>query len=126
LVVKKDVIEMVTDFRIGTFVSDTWQYPELQKELQMGGVQVINNLVKLEHYEIVRKLQYAGQLHCCENAKLLEEWKNLVQLNAKHVDHPKGGSKDMSDAVCNLVWMADAEPPPPWVPAMMAPFNMVR
>jgi len=126
LTVKKDIIETVTDLRVRTFVSDTWQYPELQKELQLGGIQVYNNLVKLEHYEVLRKLQYANQLHCCVNAKLLEEWKNLIQLNAKHVDHPKGGSKDIADAVCNLVWAADAEPAAPWVPPLMAPFSMIR
>jgi len=136
LVVRRDILGdprdsihypgIVNDLRIGMFVSDTWQYPELQKELQLAGVMVYNNLVKLEHYEIIRKLQYAEQLHVAPNTKLLEEWKNLIQLNAKHVDHPKGGSKDLSDAVCNVVWAASVEPPAPWVPPLIAPFSIVR
>ena len=124
MIVKKEILSAVNDLRVRLFVSDTWQYPELQKELQLGGVQVLNNLVKLEHYELFRKLAYANQFHCCENVKILEEWKNLIQLNAKHVDHPKGGSKDLSDAVCNVIWAAGATEPVPWAPPLMAPFQM--
>lgn len=121
--VKKDILTTVNELRVKTFVSDTWQYPELQKELQLGGIPVFNNLIKLEHYEVLRKLQYAGQFHCCYNAKLLDEWRNLVQLNAKHVDHPKGGSKDIADSVCNVIWTLDSVVPVAWAPPLMAPFS---
>jgi len=116
LEVRKDIVGenglggIVQDLFIKHCVFDTWNYPLLQKELELMGRSVYNNIVKIGHYEAVRKLQYADTLRVCNYPLVLHEWETLRQVNAKKVDHPKGGSKDLSDCVSNIVWLLDELP----------------
>jgi hypothetical protein len=38
---------------------------------------------------------------------LQREVNNLLVINDKRVDHPRSGSKDVADAVCNAIWFLD-------------------
>lgn len=120
--VREFVINVVRDLRVKEIIFDTWDYPLLQKELTIMGCNVYNNVVKIAHYEVIRKILYGKRLHCCYHPVLMQEWKQLVQHNARKVDHPKLGSKDLADAVCNVVFVANELPEQVWVPTIVGVF----
>jgi hypothetical protein len=103
----EDLIGIRENLNCRYFVFDTWNYPMLQKELELRGCEVLNNIVKTEHYEAVRKLMYAGTLHVPYHEVLDREWKQLIQKSTHRVDHPKTGSKDIADCISNAVYILD-------------------
>ena len=124
--VREELLQIRMGLGCRFFVFDTWAYPLLQKELELNGANVINNIVKTEHHEGVRKLLYAGKLHICYDRVLEKEWKSLTYSSSGKVDHPKDGSKDIADAVANLVFLLDQMEAPVWVPRVMARLPMGR
>ena len=121
--VRKDILRIRTDLGCKHFVFDTWNYPLLQNELEHKyRSQVYNNVVRIDHYESVRKLFYAEKLHVTPHDVVMEEWKKLIQINARKVDHPKLGSKDLADAICNVIFVLDEIPIVIRAPAMIRMF----
>ena len=122
LEVRDEILKIRWDLGCKYFVFDTWNYPLLQKELELSRAEVLNNVVKTEHYEAVRKLLYAERLHVPYDPTLEREWKSLIQKSNNKVDHPKGGSKDISDCVANAIFVLDQIYIRPWVPIVMKVF----
>ncbi len=85
-------------------VFDTWGFPETQEEIRRKGIPIETHIVKKEEYDRVKELFYQGKLHVCNYPLVIDELKNLRLYRGKRVDHPPGGSKDVADALANLVW----------------------
>ena len=85
-------------------VFDTWNYPEAQTELRQMGLIVENHVVRKEDYDRFRELCYQKSIRMCDYEVARTEFENLRIVNARRIDHPVGGSKDVADAVVNCVW----------------------
>lgn len=104
--VKNKILAVVKAFP-GYAVFDTWNYPEAQEAIRRQGVPVYNHIVgKTEHDSVKRRL-YFGKLKLCPYAPVKEEMSHLQVKNARRVDHPKGGHKDVTDALANAVWLLE-------------------
>lgn len=86
-------------------VFDTWMFPEMQEEIQMMGIPVYNHIVRKEDYDAVKELFYTQKLNICDFPEVMDEFKDLRLIRGKKVDHPKSGSKDVSDSVANSIWL---------------------
>ena len=86
------------------FVSDTWMFPETQQRIRRTGIEVVNNIVKKEHYDFLKEKVYTNKIEWPESEILPTELKSLELLKGQKVDHPKKGSKDVADATTNCVW----------------------
>lgn len=102
--VKKDVERIVSVFPVDMYVSDTWHYAELQDSLSRMGIVVENHIVRTADYEELKTTLYEKRMDICNYPFVLTEMEELELLRDKVVDHPKGGSKDVSDCVVNLMW----------------------
>jgi len=120
--IREEILRIRWELGCKYFVFDTWNYPLLQKELELSGAEVLNNVVKTTHYEAVRKLLYAQRLHVPYDPVLEREWKSLIQKSNNRVDHPKGGSKDVADCIANGVFVLDEIDIHPWVPIIIEVF----
>jgi hypothetical protein len=58
----------------------------------------------MEPYDTLKELIYDLRIKCHKMPKLKEELSRLEQTKAAKIDHPEGGSKDVSDAVCGAVY----------------------
>jgi len=122
LEVQAIILSVADELRCNHIIFDTWNYPLLQKELTLKGCHVYNNVVKIGHYEVLRKIQYGDRIHVAYNSVLSREWKQLVQINARKIDHPKLGSKDIADSICNVIYVADEIVVHPWIPPMLVSY----
>ena len=102
--VKDRILSVVKTFPVRYAVFDTWNYPEAQEAIRRLGVPVENHLVSKSEHDSVKRRLYFEKLKLCPYTTLKGELKNLKVINARKVDHPKGGHKDVADALANAVW----------------------
>lgn len=65
----------------------------------------------IEPYQTFKDLIYTGGVTCHKMPKLLEELCRLEITKNTKIDHPPGGSKDVSDAVCGAVYQSAINAP---------------
>lgn len=98
-------------FRIGMVTFDRWQSFDIQQELKSVGIKAETLSVGKKHYEDLAMLVYEDRVLMPHIDILLEEMSELRIVSDKKVDHPRKGSKDLSDAVTGAVYNAIAHTP---------------
>lgn len=93
-------------FRIGMVTFDRWQSFDIQQELKSVGINADTLSVGKKHYEDLAMLYYEQRVLMPHIDLLLEEMSELRIVNDRKVDHPRKGSKDLSDAVTGAVYNA--------------------
>lgn len=98
-------------FRLGMVTFDRWQSFDIQQELQSVGIKTDTVSVGKKHYEDLAMLLYEDRVVMPHIDILLDEMSELRIVNDRKVDHPRKGSKDLSDAVTGAVYGAIAYTP---------------
>jgi hypothetical protein len=111
-----EVKNWIVDFRrkgfeIGLVTFDRWQSFDIQQELRSVGIKAETLSVAKKHYEDLAMLIYEERVIIPYNEILLKEMSELRIVSDKKVDHPRKGSKDLSDAVTGAVYNAIAHTP---------------
>ena len=58
----------------------------------------------IEPYQTLKETIYSGRIKCHKSEFLRSELQRLEITKSNKIDHPPGGSKDVSDAVCGAVY----------------------
>jgi hypothetical protein len=98
-------------FSLGLVTFDRWQSFDIQQELQSVGIKTDTLSVGKKHYEDLAMLYYENRVVMPHIDILLQEMSELRIVSDKKVDHPRKGSKDLSDAVTGAVYNAIAHSP---------------
>ncbi len=93
-------------FRIGTVTFDRWQSFDIQQELKSVGISTDTLSVGKKHYEDLAMLIYENRVKLPHIELLYNEMCELRIVSDKKVDHPRKGSKDLSDAVTGAIYNA--------------------
>ena len=109
LQVGDDFLKVAEFFPVSDVAFDTWHYAETQARLQRRGILVHNHIVRKPEHDRVKELFYDRKLICPYNDVLETELKQLIVKSNTKVDHPKGGSKDIADALANVCWLLDQQ-----------------
>ncbi len=110
--VKNWIINFRRDgYEIGLVTFDRWQSFDIQQELKSVGIKTDTLSVAKKHYEDLAMLVYEERVLMPHISILLEEMSQLRIVSDKKVDHPRKGSKDLSDAVTGAVYNAIAHSP---------------
>ncbi len=93
-------------FSIHTISYDQWQSLESQQILKNQGYNVVECSADktMAPYDTLFDLLLTQQLDYYLHAQFVRELQQLRRLGGKKYDHPKSGSKDVSDAVACSVW----------------------
>ena len=102
--VGKLIMDIKEDCWLSDFVSDTWMFPETQQRIRRLGVNTENNVVQKEEYDFFKETIYNNAVEWPLSEILMQELKSLELVRGQKVDHPKKGSKDVSDACTNAIW----------------------
>lgn len=103
----RDFITMVSQyFPTYGLVVDTWQYPETIQSLRQKGVNVVQHIVDKETYDMLKESVYSVSIVMPEFPIFKEEFTSLELKRGTKIDHPRKGSKDVSDAVANCLYLA--------------------
>lgn len=102
---KEYIIALANAFPIYSFVTDTWQFPETIQAIRRAGVNVEQHHVKKMDYDYLKELIYTKQIVLPYHEKLMEELKMLELRSGTRVDHPRGGSNDVADALANACYL---------------------
>ena len=100
--VRKFINKVLEVFPVSVLLLDLWHFPELLEDIRLHGVEIVFHRVTLDDYSLLRERIMEGTILLPRYPVLLEELRNLI-LKGKKVDHPRKGSKDVSDAVANVV-----------------------
>jgi len=84
---------------------DTWQYPETIQALREIIGDIRQHTVDKATYDAFKEGVYGGTYLIADYEVLYDEMTGLEMVRGKKVDHPRGGSKDVSDAVANALWL---------------------
>lgn len=104
------VRELLTDLRrrgynLAQVSFDGWQSVDSRQILRRQGLRTA--LVSVDRdlaaYETLKELVNTGRLHFPRYEPLLRELKRLELVDGRKVDHPRGGSKDVADALAAAV-----------------------
>lgn len=110
--VKTLYLSFLNKAQIEACVFDTYLYMEVRHELFNRGVDVQQHHVNLSDYQIMKDYIYTAAsegtklLTMPNNPLLISELLSL-ERNKKRIDHPPKGSKDVADAVCQVVSYLD-------------------
>jgi len=91
---------------LGMVTFDRWNSFDIQQELRDQGIKTDTLSVGKKHYEDLAMLVYEDRIALPRIELLLTELTELKVVNDKKVDHPRKGSKDLSDAMCGAVFNA--------------------
>lgn len=91
-------------FNVKKFVTDIKTYPELFQDIEKRGVEVIQSMVKKETYDYLKERINLGEITWPKNNDLFDELSHLEIISQRKVDHPKYGSKDISDSLANMAF----------------------
>lgn len=97
------IVELAENHNVVSFTTDVWSFQRALQRIEQTGIPVEQNHALKEEYDHLKELIYTNQIKL-PSTKVVVELKSLEIKNAKKVDHPSKGSKDISDAVCNAVW----------------------
>jgi hypothetical protein len=109
--VKNYILELRNrGFRLKKVTFDRWNSFDIMNELKAYGINTETLSVAKKHYEDMKMLVSEERI-IGPSIDLLKE--ELVQLRIVRdkVDHPRKGSKDLSDAVCGSIYNAIANTP---------------
>jgi len=84
------------------YIFDVYLHNELQLMAQRYGISVIQNIVKLPDWIYTRNDLYNGNTTVPHSDYLFKEFRELIIINNKKVDHPRSGSKDQADTIAQL------------------------
>lgn len=84
---------------------------DIQQELREVGIRSETLSVAKKHYEDLAMLVYEDRIALPSIELLLQEMTELKVVNDKKVDHPRKGSKDLSDAMTGAVFNAISRTP---------------
>lgn len=109
----KDYITSVRDrgFNIKMVTFDRWNSHDMMQQLGVHGIKTEILSVAKKHYEDLSLSLTEERLHGPKIQLLVDELLQLRIVKDK-VDHPRKGSKDLSDAVCGAVYNAISLTPP--------------
>lgn len=96
---------------LGLVTFDRWNSFDIQQELREVGIRSETLSVGKKHYEDLAMLVYEDRLALPSIELLLQELTELKVVNDKKVDHPRKGSKDLSDAMTGSVFNAISRTP---------------
>ena len=87
---------------------DGWQSIDSQQQLKRKGFRVAEFSLDrdVEGHDTLQELANCDELSFYRHAVLIREARALSLLRGKKVDHPKGGSKDVVDAVAGACYFA--------------------
>lgn len=97
------------NLRLVTF--DRWNSHDLMQQLKNYNINTELLSVAKKHYEDMAMVVTEERLHGPRIQLLVDELLQLRITRADKVDHPRKGSKDLSDAVCGAVYNAIAHTP---------------
>ena len=104
--VKEFTLLLAKYFPSYAMVVDTWQFPETVQALKNAGVNVVQHFVDKETYDMFKEAIYMGTVMMPNYPTFLQEFKALELRRGKKVDHPRNGSKDVSDACANAYYIS--------------------
>lgn len=102
-------------FRIKGISTDSFQSVETGQVLKSKGYNYemisVDRVDPTSHicrpYQYLKNVIYEKRLEIYDSETLIEEWIDLERnINTGKVDHPDGGRKDISDAVCGAIYNA--------------------
>jgi hypothetical protein len=93
-------------YNIKKVTLDQFQSADTIQTLKSKGIRAEYQSVDrtVEPYQTLKELIYSGRIKCHKSEDLRDELRRLEITKANKVDHPPGGSKDVSDAVCGAVY----------------------
>lgn len=96
----------IVRLNVDAFLFDTWMFLEMMDDFHQDyGVKLIQHTVGKKDYDVWRELQTTPQLKVVKEETLKMEVERLIiKADGKNVDHTPTNSKDVADAVANLVW----------------------
>lgn len=102
----RDVASMVIELSnrfpgIISFTTDIWNYPETLQTISRAGVRVVQNHVEKKEHDRLKEAIYSGMISFYNHPVLIKELKELELIRGTKVDHRKGGSSDIADALAN-------------------------
>lgn len=111
----KDVIEYIKavrrrGFNIKLVTFDRWNSHDTMNDLKQNGMETEILSVAKKHYDDFLITTYDDRLLGPNTELLIKELGELVEKKGK-VDHPRKGSKDLSDAVCGAIFNSVALTP---------------
>jgi hypothetical protein len=96
------VIELSNRFPgIVSFTTDIWNYPETLQTISRAGIRVVQNCVEKKEHDRLKEAIYNGMIAFYLHPILIKELKELELIRGTKVDHRKGGSSDVADALAN-------------------------
>ena len=109
----KDYITSVRDrgFNLKMVTFDRWNSHDMMQQLGVHGIKTEILSVAKKHYEDMSLCLTEERLHGPKIQILIDELLQLRIMKDK-VDHPRKGSKDLSDAVCGAVYNSISLTPP--------------
>lgn len=115
----KEVIEYIKrvrregfDLKLVTF--DRWNSHDTMQDLERNGIKTDILSVDKKHYDDFLITMYDDRLIGPKEDLLIKELGELRQVikgTKVTIDHPRKGSKDLSDAVCGAIWNSVAHTP---------------
>jgi len=109
----KDYITSVRErgFNVKLVTFDRWNSHDMMQQLGVHGIKTEILSVAKKHYEDMSLVLTEERLHGPRIQLLIDE---LLQLRIikDRVDHPRKGSKDLSDAVCGAIFNSISLTPP--------------
>jgi len=109
----KDYITSIRDrgFNLKMVTFDRWNSHDMMQQLGVHGIKTEVLSVAKKHYEDMSLTLTEERLHGPKIQLLIDELLQLRIVRDK-VDHPRKGSKDLSDAVCGAIYNSIALTPP--------------
>jgi len=103
----KEILSYIVDnicnrFNILTFGVDTHMYIELEQTLESLGLIKDFKWLTRQHYENFKFDLETEKVKVVYHPKLYKELRDIEIVNERRVDHPRGGSKDVADAVVQV------------------------
>jgi len=99
------------NFNLKLVTFDRWNSHDMMQQLGVNGIKTEILSVAKKHYEDMSLTLTEERLHGPKIQLLIDELLQLRIIKDK-VDHPRKGSKDLSDAVCGAVYNSIALTPP--------------
>jgi hypothetical protein len=93
-------------FNIKKVSFDGWQSVDMIQILKTNGIDAETLSVdkNTQAYDTMKAMLHTQRFDCYFHPVLQKEYRMLELIKAKKVDHPPGGSKDVSDAVAGVCW----------------------
>lgn len=102
----RDLIYTIKRFgyNIGKVTFDGWQSVDSIQILQSKGIsaEVLSVDKDITAYETMKELMHEKRLNYYNFKPFISEYQRLELIKGKKVDHPRGGSKDVTDAVAGV------------------------